>query len=145
MQKIENFSYVEMSCRLAFISLTELSYLNKERSADQLKIMNIPPFLYYRISMQYMFLMEFTKLLEADTKDKTYRNGSTWKDYENKNFSSLAKLSRRVSDSLGTSFSESMKKIKRFLKTLRRLNFIKTQRGKEIRNLLIPIETNKTL
>src|SRR5690606_844881 len=104
MEKIENFSYVQMSCRLAFIALTELGYLTKERSQDQIGIVESHTFQYYKISMQYMFIMEFTKLLEPDTKDRRLRKTEAWEDYESQNISSLEKLSRRINDSLVMAF-----------------------------------------
>jgi len=133
MEKIENFSYVQMSCRLAFIALTELGYLTKERSQDQIGIVESHTFQYYKISMQYMFVMEFTKILEADTKDRIYSKRK-WEDDENQNFSSLQKLSRRIKDSLGASFASKHEENKQILEEVRRsefYNYIKTLRDKE--------------
>jgi hypothetical protein len=125
MEKIENFSFVQMSCRLALIALTELSHLTKERPRAQIQIVKSHTFQYYRISMQYMFVMEFTKLLEADTKDRKFRKEEKWEDYENQNFSSLQKLSRRIKDSLGLDFSSKHEENKQIIGEIRDSEFYK--------------------
>tara|TARA_R110002124_G_scaffold171273_5_gene338958 strand:- start:1088 stop:1618 length:531 start_codon:yes stop_codon:yes gene_type:complete len=51
--------------------------------------------------------MEFTKLLESDTKDrKNFPKGKTWEDYENTNSASLAKNSRFIYELKGESFEK---------------------------------------
>lgn len=125
MEKIENFSYVQMSCRLAFTALIELGHLTKERSRDQVQVVKSYTFQYYRISMQYMFIMEFTKLLEADTKDRRLRKTETWEDYESQNISSLEKLSRRINDFLGPAFASKHDENKKVIGEIRDSEFYK--------------------
>ena len=117
-----------MSCRLAFIALTELGYLTKERSQDQIDIVESHTFQYYRISMQYMFVMEFTKLLEPDTK------GTRWERFENRHASSLAKLSRKINEAFGTSFARQHDDNINILKDIRDSGFygdVKEKRDEE--------------
>jgi hypothetical protein len=125
MEKTENFSYVQMSCRLAFTALTELGHLTKERSRDQVQIVKSHTFQYYRISMQYMFVMEFTKLLEPDTKYRRHRKREKWEEYENQNFSSLQKLSRKLNESLGESFTSKHEENNQILGQIRDSEFCK--------------------
>lgn len=65
------FDLVQMSCRLLAKSLYELRILNEpKQNRKEADLVQFLPFKFYRVSLQYMIVMEFTKLLEPDTKDK---------------------------------------------------------------------------
>lgn len=107
MEKEEKFiGIVQMSFHLLSIALEELLILNEEkRDPNEIHLMNLPPFKFYRISLQYMIIMELTKLLEKDTKDKkSFKSGTTWENYENTNSASLAKNSRLIYELKGHNF-----------------------------------------
>ncbi|GGZ23519.1 hypothetical protein GCM10007049_15620 [Echinicola pacifica] len=109
-EKIENFEYVQMSCKLFCTSLNELKLINKERPHEERELVSKPPFKFYRVSLMYMIVMELSKLMERDTKFKKgqknnfliEKNG--WEGREKTNIASLEKLSRKVNDHLGSSF-----------------------------------------
>lgn len=63
--EIENFSFVQASLHWTFRALTEIYFLNKERSCKEIELVNGPPFEFYRISLHYMFIMEYAKLMES--------------------------------------------------------------------------------
>jgi len=92
-KKIANFSYVQMSLVLAFNALTELGFLSKTRSKEEVEMVMGPPFRYYGVTLQYMFIMEYVKLLERD-----------YLRFPTQHFASLEKLSLKVLDTVGLDF-----------------------------------------
>ncbi len=109
MEKEENFiGIIQMSLHLLSTALDELLVINEEKKdSKETHLMNLPPFKFYRISLQYMIIMELTKLLERDTKDrKNFRRGTTWEDYENTHSASLEKNSRMIYELKGEIFEK---------------------------------------
>jgi len=91
--KIENFKFVEACLHWTNKSLTEISLLNKERSPKEIELVNGPPFQFYRISLHYMFTMEYIKLTESDN-DR----------FPSNHFASLEKLSKALLNEFQTAF-----------------------------------------
>jgi hypothetical protein len=107
MEKEERFlGIVQMSYHLLSTALNELLIINEEKGdPKETHLMNLPPFKFYRVSLQYMITMELTKLLERDTKDrKSFKRNTSWEDFENTNSASLAKNSRLIYELKGRSF-----------------------------------------
>lgn len=94
-QEIENFAFVQASLHWTYRALTEIYFLNKERSAKEIELVNGPPFEFYRISLHYMFIMEYTKLMES----KNDRHPTN-------HIASLEKLSDAVCKEKGNDFRE---------------------------------------
>lgn len=119
---IDNFPYVKMSFTLMYKSLSEISVLSKPRSRDEMKTINLPIFTNYCISLQYMFNMEFIKLLENNSKS------------ERRNFSSLVKLSGKIYELKGEEFHEKHRENLDIVEHIRSSAFfhlIKTDRDKK--------------
>ena len=109
MEKVEKFvGSVQMSLHLLSTALDELLAINEEKKdPKEAHLMKLPPFKFYRISLQYMIIMELTKLLEPDTKErKNFRKGTTWEDIENTHSASLAKNSRMIYELKGEIFEK---------------------------------------
>ncbi len=83
--EIENFSFVQASLHWTFMAITEIGFLNKARSVQEIELINSPPFTFYRISLHYMFTMEYMKLMESNN-DR----------YPNNHIASLEKFSDAV-------------------------------------------------
>lgn len=113
-KKIANFSYVQMSLVLAFNALTELGFLNKTRSKEEVEMVMGPPFRYYGVTLQYMFIMEYVKLLE--------RNSLR---FPTQHFASLEKLSLKVLDTVGLDFQLLHNENIAELETIRNTDFFK--------------------
>jgi len=91
----ERFEHVYWSIYLYNSSLTELliisDYVYNESESE---IVNSHTFNFYRVTLQYCFIMEYNKLLEKGSNNKK------------QNISSLYKLNETIYSSLGKSFSE---------------------------------------
>lgn len=94
-QEIKNFSFVQASLHWTFRALTEIYFLNKARSPKEIELVNGPPFEFYRISLHYMFTMEYTKLMESKN-DRFPTN----------HIASLEKLSNDIYNEKGSDFEE---------------------------------------
>ncbi len=114
MEEIENLSYVQSSLHWTFMALTEIYFLNKERRSEEIELLNGPPFQYYRISLHYMFIMEYKKLLEHDNANRPLNN-----------FASLEKLSNVVLDKKGDLFKAKHEKNLSLLTSIRESAFFK--------------------
>ncbi|MBL4675242.1 MAG: hypothetical protein JKY70_03405 [Mucilaginibacter sp.] len=90
---IRNIDYVHMCLHLAFDSLNELSILSKERSADEVNFIHHSPLIKYAVALQYMFVMEYTKLFEVKKKGDS-----------SSNLASLEKLSFAILHAKGTDY-----------------------------------------
>lgn len=94
-QELENFSYVEACLHWSFMALTEISYLNKERTPNEIRLVNGPPFQFYRIALHYMFTMEYIKLMEGNNEK-----------HRGNHYASLEKLSAAVYKDKGLTFEQ---------------------------------------
>lgn len=103
MEKDKKFiDLVQLSFHLLTKALNELLILNEQKKdPKETELLKLPPFSFYRISLQYMIISEYTKILERDTKD----NKRTEK-YENRNAASLAKVSRLIYELKGQIFEK---------------------------------------
>lgn len=113
---IKNFEYVQMSLNLVFTSLTELGYLSKARGFE---LLNGPPFQYYTVTLQYMFIMEYIKLLESDSKRNPLNH-----------FASVEKLSIEVYKDIGTPFKETHDLNLSRIEALRQTDYFKNLKNK---------------
>jgi hypothetical protein len=111
-KNIGNFSYVQMSLVMAFNALTELQYLNKARSKEEVEMLMMPPFQFYAVTLQYMFVMEYVKLLERN-----------YLRFPGQHFASLEKLSLKVLDTVGTSYQAQHDQNMSELETIRKTDF----------------------
>lgn len=118
-KSIPNFSYVQMSLNLSFTALTELSYLSKARSKEEVDLVSGPPFQFYAVTLQYMFVMEYAKLLEKD-----YRR------FPDQHFASLEKLSLKVLETIGSDYQALHEKNLEELEIIRGSDFFKAIRDK---------------
>lgn len=84
MDKLENLRYTHVSLHLLNTALTELEILNQSRTKDELHFVDSLMVKRYRLSLMYMFVMEYCKLLEPTT-------------LKDENFASLARLNLSVS------------------------------------------------
>lgn len=117
-----NLQMAQMSLILVSRALNELLVVNEQKqSAKEGKLMNLSPFSFYRVSLQYIIIMEFTKLLEPDTKD----NSKKWETTENKNAASLSKLSRIIYESKMNIFLDHHNENKKTLSEIRNTKFYK--------------------
>src|SRR5690606_35949565 len=109
MEKVEKFvGSVQMSLHLLWTALDELLAINEEKKdPKEAHLMKLPPFKFYRISLQYMIIMELTKLLEPDTKElKNIRKGTTWEHIDNTHSASLAKKTIMIYELKGEIFEK---------------------------------------
>lgn len=89
----ERFEHVYWSINLYNSSLTELLIVSDYTYNDsELQIVNSHTFNFYRVTLQYSFIMEYNKLLEKGNKDNK------------QNISSLQKLNEAIYSSLGKSY-----------------------------------------
>lgn len=116
---IPNFSYVQMSLNLAFKALTELQFLNKSRSAEEVDLLSGPPFQFYAVTLQYMFIMEYVKLLERD-----------YRKYPSQHFASLEKLSLKLLETFGVSYQTAHDQNMAELEMIRKTDFFTMIREK---------------
>jgi hypothetical protein len=61
-----------MSLVLANRSLTEMSFFHSVNSVEELNLLKGPPFDFYYTSLQYMFILEISKLIEKPPKQKSH-------------------------------------------------------------------------
>lgn len=130
-----NLQIVQMSLTLLSKALNELKVVNELKgNVWESKMMNVSPFSFYRVSLQYIVIMEFSKLLEPDTKDND-RNKENWRKFENKNAANLSKLSRMIYDLTKDSYLDDHNENKKKLDELRGSQFydnLKNERNKKI-------------
>lgn len=89
----ERFEHVYWSITLYYSSLTELLIIsNYVYNDSELQIINSHTFDFYRVTLQYCFIMEYNKLLEKGNNDK----------YQH--ISSLRKLNEAIYSSVGKSY-----------------------------------------
>ncbi len=89
----ERFEQVYWSINLYNSSLTELLIIsNYVYNDSELQIINSHTFDFYRVTLQYCFIMEYNKLLEKGNNDK------------NQHISSLRKLNEAIYSSVGKSY-----------------------------------------
>lgn len=112
--KIKNFQFVEACLHWTHLALTEISYLNKARSTKEIAFVNGPPFHYYRISLHYMFIMEYIKLIEIDNLR-----------FPQSHFASLEKLSNALYREKGLDFENVHDKNLKELAAIRSSDFYK--------------------
>src|SRR5699024_11383529 len=97
----ERLKQVHWSFYLCSRSLSELQLISYENySKNELKIVNSPTFNFYKITLQYCFIMEYCKLLE--TKEKA-------KNRKNNHISSIQYLNELFYKELGNTFKPSYK------------------------------------
>ncbi|QEM04656.1 hypothetical protein DIU31_014460 [Mucilaginibacter rubeus] len=94
-QEIENFHFVEASLQRSFKSLSEISFINRARTPNEIELVNGPPFDFYRVSLHYMFTMEYIKLMELNKEQ-----------YPTNHYASLEKLSITVFKNHGDNFKQ---------------------------------------
>jgi hypothetical protein len=111
-KNIPNFSYVQMSLVMSFNALTELEYLNKTRSKEEVEMLMMPPFQFYAVTLQYMFVMEYVKLLERD-----------YIRFPLQHFASLEKLSIKVLETIGAAYQLRHDQNMAELETIRQTDF----------------------
>ena len=68
---IPNLSFVQISLTLANRAISELKIIREFEQYGKAEIINGPPFGFYELSLQYMFIMEITKLLEKPNKKRS--------------------------------------------------------------------------
>lgn len=124
MEKFEKFKkIIAMSINLLSMALEELLIINEQkddsRDAD---LMKRGPFKFYKIPLQYMIVMELTKLLEGDTKDNP-KNKTNWEKHENTNAASIAKFLRITLDFKGPGFEQEYLKCKSIIEEIKELEF----------------------
>jgi hypothetical protein len=117
-QKNENFPFVEACLHWTYSSLTEISYLNKARPPKELELVNGPPFQFYRVSLHYMFTMEYVKLTESDNEE-----------YPQNHYASLEKLSNTILKEKGNDFEQLHEINLKELATIKSSNFYKKLKG----------------
>jgi hypothetical protein len=132
-RELENFPYVQTSLHLSFKALTEIFYLNKERNAKEIELVNGPPFEFYRVSLHYMFTMEYIKLMESNNEK-----------YQGNHYASLEKLSAAVYKEKGNIFERQHSDNLEVLNTIRASSFfikIKVDRDKKFAHTDADIST----
>ena len=94
-QHINNrFQQVYWTFYLCNSSLTELHHLtNQKFESDEIEMINSHPFSFYRVTLQYTFILEFNKLFEKGRNNK-------------EGVSSLIKLNELLRNELGNDFEE---------------------------------------
>ena len=91
----ERFDHVYWSIYLYNSSLTELQIISDfTYSKRELQIVNSYTFNFYRVTLQYCFIMEYNKLLEKGRADK------------DQNISSLFQLNHAIQSTCGNSFEK---------------------------------------
>ncbi|MFD1769591.1 AbiU2 domain-containing protein [Sphingobacterium suaedae] len=106
--KYPYMNHVQMTLHLMFHSLTELRILSKPRtSRSELKLLNSHLFTFYAVSVQYMFTMEFCKLLETSNKAE-------------ENVASLMKLNEYTLKEVGQQFNERYQENRHILNEIRK-------------------------
>lgn len=120
---------IQMSCRVLYVALNELLVVNEQKTdKKEAELMNLHPFSFYRVSLQYMIVMELCKLLEPDTKDIP-------KKKETENAASISKISRIIYELRGESFHDDHNANVKYLDEIRESVFYKNMK----------IERNKRL
>lgn len=94
-QELENFSYVQACLHWTHKALVEISFLNKERTPKEIELVNGSLFVFYRMTLHYMFTMEYIKLLEGVNNR-----------YPKSHYGSLEKLSLAVYDMQDVDFKQ---------------------------------------
>lgn len=105
-------NYVQMTVHLMHLSLMELVILYKERSAEEIKMVNSHLFQNYALSLQYMFTMEFVKLFERDSNS-------------GKNVASLERWNKFLSHTYGVDFQERFESNRKILNEIRKSQLYK--------------------
>lgn len=126
-KELENFAFVQACLHWSFLSLKEISYLNKERTPAEIQLISGPPFVYYRIALQYMFTMEYNKLMEP------MKSG-----FPLNHFASLEKLSSAILKDQGKNFEQHHVKNLTALEQIRKTDFfskLKTDRDKKFAHM----------
>lgn len=60
------FTYVHSCVNFCNYALTEISILSEvKKTPEEVALLNGPPFSFYRVTLQYCFNAEYTKLLET--------------------------------------------------------------------------------
>jgi hypothetical protein len=71
----KRIEYVTWSLNTCILALTEISYLSKADSNEELQIINNHTFSFYRAALQYCFNLEYTKLIHVnENKNRPDRN-----------------------------------------------------------------------
>jgi hypothetical protein len=136
MEKEEKYlAIIQMSCRTLSVALDELLVVNEQKSDKRdAELMNMHPFKFYRVSLQYLIVMELCKLLEPDTKDDP-RNKTKWEKFESVNVASVSKISRIIYELKGEAFHVNHIENKKTLNNIRKSTFygiLKTERDKKL-------------
>lgn len=106
------FDHIYWSIYLYNTSLTELYFISEvPYNKSELQIVNSHPFDFYRITLQYCFIMEYNKLLEPGSKTS------------GQNISSLYQLNEAIYELKGKTFVESYKKNELKLAEIKFSNF----------------------
>ncbi len=113
--------FVKTSFELCNLSFGELWYLTQSpRSEDEIKLSKDHTLHFYGVTLQYCFIMEYTKLLEKD-------------DESNKtNIASLFKLNNRLKESLKVSYENKYAENSRLLEEI--INSSLCKKIKDLRN-----------
>lgn len=101
----------------ANMALTEIHHLSKERPPHEIELINSHTFMFYRVSLQYMYVSEYCKLL-----NEYYLKRPT------NNAASFFKLMIDVSASKGVSFSALATELKTELSDLAESDYAKKLR-----------------
>lgn len=121
-EKIEQLiSYVQSSLYFSNEAFNEIWHITQTPSSkEEYDIVSGHPFSFYGITLQYCFVMEYTKLLDTNSSK------------ENENVASLLKLNESAKDFLGDSFEPKYLENKKLLKEITNSDLYK--RLKKLRN-----------
>lgn len=111
------YQYVYSSANLCNKSLTEIFYLSRTMSQEEVALINGPPFQFYRVSLQYCFNSEYNKLLENRRKISSQTN----------HISSIYYLNNSVLKIEGEKFNEVYQKNQSILQLVEHSTFRKKQ------------------
>lgn len=117
-QEYPYMDHVKMSCNLLYLAWHELHLIINVSNPREVKLVSgSPPFLYYALSLQYMLVMEFTKLLESGGKP-------------DENVASLFKVNKYMLKTFGEKYEESNLLILKLLNSIRKSDIYKEIRDK---------------
>lgn len=130
-----NLDIIQMSCRILAVAIDELLVVNEQKTDKrEAELINLHPFSFYRVSLQYMIVMELCKLLEPDTKDNPNKK-KNWEKFEAENPASISKISRIIFELRGNSYQNDHKTNVKTLDEIRKSVFyknLKIERDKKL-------------
>lgn len=110
----KRYQHVYWAFYLCNTSLTETKLLNlSDFSSEELEIVNGYTFNYFRVTLQYTYIMEYHKLLEKGRKNSK------------ENISSLFWLNESLKNLIGTKFNDTFQQNCRLIDKLRSSNYFK--------------------